>query len=262
MVSSTAFVLGLLNLITVSALTLNGPWDSVNASSNYICRCSDRRHGRNLDSASCVEALRQIDASSTVEQTYGERYTGPYDVKLPKRYTSSNGLCAIEPRLGIRRSSARASLQEVASAARYGINRCVNTLPSRGGTVGDIGGDNGLVIIIMKLSLHTQCSGTVAPSLLSSCQNLLDVMPASLDYETWGPPDDPLAGVKLPLSYYSQDRHCKLTINSDGHTDTACRYQFWSWATIVTNSCVRHGQMGLLENIGMRNHLSVEIGPA
>lgn len=28
-------------------------------------------------------------------------------------------------------------------------------------------------------------------------------MPASRDFTTWGPPDDPLAVVKLPLTYYS-----------------------------------------------------------
>ena len=50
-----------------------------------------------------------------------------------------------------------------------------------------------------------QCSGTVEPSLLSSCQNIVDTMSASRDFTTWGPHDDPLAVVKLPLIFHSRE---------------------------------------------------------
>ena len=45
-------------------------------------------YGENLNIASCLEALDQIDEHSTVEQSYGERYKGVFDVKLPIRYVS------------------------------------------------------------------------------------------------------------------------------------------------------------------------------
>lgn len=51
----------------------------------------------------------------------------------------ANGLCVIEPRLVSQQDSARASPQEVASAARRLIDRCVNLLPSVGGKVHQIG---------------------------------------------------------------------------------------------------------------------------
>lgn len=88
-------VLALLCRPTISALTLTGPsliqpgFAVTNATSlGYGFTCSGAEYGRNLDSASCMDALHQIDASSAVEQTYGMRFTGPYDVKLPKRYIS------------------------------------------------------------------------------------------------------------------------------------------------------------------------------
>ena len=54
----------------------------------YDLHCDGRKYGTDLNIASCTEALDQIDASSTVDQTYGPRFRGPYDVKLPKRYIS------------------------------------------------------------------------------------------------------------------------------------------------------------------------------
>lgn len=96
MTALTAFVLALLSRLAVSALTLTRPSliqpgsaiTNVTNSLSYVFKCSGSDYGHNLDSASCMDALRQINATSTVEQTYGMRFTGPYDVKLPKRYIS------------------------------------------------------------------------------------------------------------------------------------------------------------------------------
>lgn len=165
MIALAAVVLTLPSIITVSALTLTNPSlllpNSTIVNANYAYKCSGASQGRNLDSASCMEALRQIDAHSTRQQTWGQRGEGSFDVKLPKRYTScwsslpwflgasssgltihfpppANGLCVIEPRL-VSGSSAHASLQEVAAAARTVIDRCVNMMPSQGGKARRIG---------------------------------------------------------------------------------------------------------------------------
>lgn len=66
------------------------------------------------------------------------------------------------------------------------------------------GGDKNLMVAVMNYEPRVQCSGTVAPSLLSSCQNIVDTMPVSRSFTTWGPEDDPLAVVKLPLTYFSR----------------------------------------------------------
>lgn len=95
MTALTAIVLALLSRLTISALTLTGPsliqpGSSITnvTSLSYVYTCSAAEYGHNLDSASCMDALHQIDDSSAIEQTYGMRFTGPYDVKLPKRYIS------------------------------------------------------------------------------------------------------------------------------------------------------------------------------
>ena len=100
MILFAALVLALPIIANASALTLNGPALMLAGSamtnvtsSNYIHQCKGTTYGLNLNIASCLEALDQIDESSTVEQTYGQRYQGSFDVKLPKRYIS----CLLAP---------------------------------------------------------------------------------------------------------------------------------------------------------------------
>lgn len=52
---------------------------------------------------------------------------------------TADGRCIIEPNIILGEPSARASLQEVASAASYIIDQCVTARPSQGGKVRDIG---------------------------------------------------------------------------------------------------------------------------
>ena len=101
MIILAAVVLTLPSIITVSALTLSKPSlllpNSTTVNVNYAYKCSGDSQGRNLDSASCMEALAEIDAHSTRQLSWGQRGTGPYDVKLPKRYTScSSSLASIQ----------------------------------------------------------------------------------------------------------------------------------------------------------------------
>ena len=92
MIVLAAVVLTLPSIISVSALTLPNPSlllpNSTTVNANYAYKCSGDSQGRNLDSASCMEARRQIDATSTRQLTWGQRGTGLFDMKLPKRYTS------------------------------------------------------------------------------------------------------------------------------------------------------------------------------
>lgn len=100
MIAMIAFIVGLPSITTVSGLTLNTTSlilpDSAVANvtnSHYIHHCDGRQFGYDLDSTSCTEALSQIDIFSTTQQTYGPRYSGLFDVKLPRRYIS----CSFPP---------------------------------------------------------------------------------------------------------------------------------------------------------------------
>ena len=95
MISLAALVLALPIIASVSALTLNAPTLMLASTAvtnvtraNYVHQCNKRDYGENLNIARCLEALDQIDDHSTVEQSYGERYKGVFDVKLPVRYIS------------------------------------------------------------------------------------------------------------------------------------------------------------------------------
>lgn len=66
------------------------------------------------------------------------------------------------------------------------------------------GSDRKLDILVLKPDGHPQCSGSVPASLAPSCQNLLDLFPASHEQDVWGPADDVLAGIKLPKTFYSR----------------------------------------------------------
>ena len=95
MISIVVFLFAFSSITIVSTLTLNNtllilPGSTVTnvTSSNYIYHCDGTAYGYSLDIASCTEALDQMAHSSTIEQTYGPRSRGPFDVKLPKRYIS------------------------------------------------------------------------------------------------------------------------------------------------------------------------------
>ena len=100
MVSFTTVLLAFPIIIVQSLVILNTPSltqpgsNATNTtSSNPFFQCNGEKFGYNLDWRSCTEALSQIDATSTAEQTYGPRLKGPFDVKLPQRYIS----CSISP---------------------------------------------------------------------------------------------------------------------------------------------------------------------
>ena len=68
------------------------------------------------------------------------------------------------------------------------------------------GSDRNLDILVLKPDGRPQCSGSVSPSLIPSCQNLLDIMPAGQKFEVWGPADDILPpDITLPKTYYSRE---------------------------------------------------------
>ena len=121
MVSFTALVLALPSVVVRCAVISNTPSlilpgsgsNTTNTNnSNAVYRCNGPRFGYNLDWRSCTEALSQIDASSTMEETYGPRFKGPFDVKLPKRYISCSFLSP--------------SSQPCVVACAFGPNRLIN----------------------------------------------------------------------------------------------------------------------------------------
>ncbi|KAL9128058.1 MAG: hypothetical protein Q9175_007610 [Cornicularia normoerica] len=97
-------------------------------------------YGRNLDRASCDNALAKI-SQVTASVTFGERGTGNWNVVLPRRYLSDNGQCAIDVKIdpkGVQRDVS--NYLQITNAAGAVIRNCVGTrLPNTGGLVRQLG---------------------------------------------------------------------------------------------------------------------------
>ena len=211
---------------------------------------------------------------------------------------TANGACTIDLNT-VESSTARASLQEVSSAARYVINQCVNARPSTGGIVRDIGEK----VISANLTLYLVTDNPPQAATITSPSPFINTTPKYNAPATYPPPcyhharasSTPCPQAKtsrpggqqttfspsssspcliFPVSTsklfhfrpqgkkahhknqklnegsYTADRLCKLTISSDGFTDTAARYQFWSAAVALTGVCVRRGQIGRRIQLG------------
>ncbi len=48
-----------------------------------------------------------------------------------------------------------------------------------------------------------------------------------------------------------EDHECKLSIDSDGDTDTYSWYQIWALAVALNGVCVRSGRSGMQSGIGV-----------
>lgn len=104
--------------------------------------CQGREYGRNLNVASCLNVLASIPSDNII-RTYGPRTLVTYEVPLPHRWLSDNGLCAID----IDRSKSgfedRASGADIYNAAKLLVDRCVihrsYTTSAIGGILNQVG---------------------------------------------------------------------------------------------------------------------------
>lgn len=123
--------------------TSNNTYTSpTNASNEMLIHCDVMMFGHGLDKRDCLEAIFSVPpAISPVHQelSFGERAAGRFDIGLPRRYLSNNGLCAIQPRLVQGATAARLTPNEARKAAVSVVDRCVDREVSTGGIAGYIG---------------------------------------------------------------------------------------------------------------------------
>ena len=92
-------------------------------------RCNHQRLGRGLDKRSCWNAWDKMPRSSHQHELY-PRHSGrhtevPTLSKLPIRYLSDDGLCAIDVRLPVGSKGDTTTEREIAGAARSVVFECV-----------------------------------------------------------------------------------------------------------------------------------------
>lgn len=116
---------------------------------SYVCNGDAFGHDLNVDS--CTDAIRFLGVQTT-QLSFGMRNTGAFDIRLPQRYISSDGKCAIEPTLAPDKELARASAEDVAVAAFVVVRNCAAKQGGKGGIAKDIGASGLFPWLVFSLS--------------------------------------------------------------------------------------------------------------
>ncbi|KAL8992140.1 MAG: hypothetical protein Q9188_007652 [Gyalolechia gomerana] len=88
-----------------------------------------------------------------------------------------------------------------------------------------------------------QCHTGAAPP-IGNCKHLFDSVRTTETRNTFGPPNDPQADVKLPKELHESGHQCKAIIRTAGETDTSSFYEVWEAIVAVSGMCVRFGHAG------------------
>lgn len=101
------------------------------------CRAS---LGENITRFSCNEALNSMSTDNT-RFSWGQRFTQQaWQVKLPVRYSGSDGFCVIDVTHAKGKVSDFATPREVKEAAQKVVNGCIKTgKPNTGGSIRKVG---------------------------------------------------------------------------------------------------------------------------
>ena len=127
-----------LSLPIASSISSNGSSPSIDAEGVLLnsttlrsgtVHCNVQRFGKELDKRSCWNAWDKMPRSPSQHRLYsrlsGRQARAPYLSKLPLRYLSDDGLCAIDVRLPQGSKGDTASDRAIAGAARSVLFQCV-----------------------------------------------------------------------------------------------------------------------------------------
>ncbi|MCJ1456391.1 hypothetical protein MMC28_006752 [Mycoblastus sanguinarius] len=240
---------------------LNASSLNVSAAGPPKIACNGKLHGKNLNLASCVAAYNTIDAQ-TVIKTFGERGHGEWDINLPFRFQSSDGLCAIDVshKTDIFWDHARpADLKEIAKLL---IDICVRGDPNLGGVATNVGENGALTIRITPYRPNVHCNTAKPGPPFQSCRNILDEVPVDGTPRVFGPRDHPDTTVVLPVSYTTPRQRCNLFmdyVDPAAPSDTTDWYKVWAAAMSVETMCVDRGYAGVALGVGKNKNLFLEL---
>lgn len=108
-------------------------------------RCKGARYDYDLKSQSCIDACRSIPAKDQTRFTFGARTMSQFEVQLPYRVLSTDGLCAVDIRERPGAKWDSATWAEISVKAREIVDSCVLLHSQKlGVTVGGVGAKGGL----------------------------------------------------------------------------------------------------------------------
>ncbi|KAL8822339.1 MAG: hypothetical protein Q9191_006925 [Dirinaria sp. TL-2023a] len=176
--------------------------------------CNGAIYGRNLNLASCYQVWRIMSSDGAME-TYGQRGSGNWRAKLPFRYVSSDGLCAIDISHSTRATHDQMRPGDLKNIVRVLIDVCVRGTPNQGGIASNIGVHGNLAVRVVPYKPTVVCGAPGSGAPFVSCRDIVDEMPADGKKNVFGPKDDPETTVPIPFVLAPSQR-CSLLLSGQG----------------------------------------------
>ena len=224
--------------------------------------CRGPRYGYNLEPQSCENAWRNIPTDSETILSFGSRSLGTYDVPLPHRFLSEDGLCAVDVSGGKRGgfNVEHATWLEISQSAGLLVETCVSFRTRTGiqkrlgGIIIGVGTLENLVVTVESYEPHVFCLDTPNFNDDSRCSAVVDTIPVSwrlFDFyeagETYTEPEGKCTG--------------RLRLNDGSGTEKSSFHDIWAAAVAVNKMCVQRGLAGVAFGIGKEGRLTLALSP-
>ncbi|KAL2040475.1 hypothetical protein N7G274_006918 [Stereocaulon virgatum] len=206
--------------------------------------CDPYGYGHNLRVRSCRGILNLIVLADD-QITYGQRGSRvPYQVPLPYRLQSIDGVCFIQVLLKPGKMSGHMSSTELGQAAYTLFEACV-VRSGYGGIASNPGGDNNLEIAIASYNPNVRCDTSRTPGPpWRSCVNIFGDMRADKDPVVFGQRGLE-AQWRLPFFLRSVDARCSVKVDSTTPASSVSSwYELWEAVNSISYMCVRQKVKG------------------
>lgn len=209
---------------------------------------------------SCLDALDQIPNDATNLRFSIRSLSRQYDVALPARWISYDGLCIVEPILKDSVMLAVGSYKDILLAGLALQAQCVHS-KSEGGIATDIGVSKDLGLIMTSYDPRVECSNLPAPP-LESCKKIVDQMPAYPLKKYFGLRNDRYARPDVWLPRYLREisARCYFSVETTGSTDQSSWFEIWEAVQALFSMCGRHSRRGKAIKRGAHGNLFVTMG--
>ena len=197
---------------------------------------------------SCVQVLHAMSSDPDPITLGARTFSARFDAPLPFRYLSHDGLCAVDINNSPGVDFDTVSPLELKEAAHLLIQVCVALMPSTGGFINGLGVNKGLWMRVVPYRPTVLCGPEGSGPPWITCRNVIDVMSAGSEKQTFGPRDWDNTTVPIPFAHTTDARRCALLIyaTSPGKISASADwYRLWLAANAIDYICIQLGRKGL-----------------
>lgn len=244
---------------------------SLNASKTTLLattkpRCVGGRFGYELNLQSCIEAWRSISADDQTRFTFGARTMGHFEVPLPYRVLSPDGLCAIDIKEHQGAKWDSATWAEISVKASEVVDYCVRLHSQKlGGSIGGVGAKGALSVAVKSYKPDVTCRSYPPYVDRGRCSIVLGMLPiARVPFVFTRTGSTGPRRVKIPdgKNFTEPEGVCTAVVDlEDDKDDTGSWLDLWAGAVAVNAMCVKDGKAGMSFGHGEHGRLTIEFGP-